>query len=614
MKLSSKKTIATIFAMVIALSGFSVTAYAANTANDLVTTAATEIGYTQGSDGYTKYGKYTGYTYDAWCKSFISWCAKEAGVPSSVITRYASCQMELNAFKKQGRFYDSAAHGGWYTPQKGDLIFFNWSGKDSRSKPDHIGIVEYSYGDYVYTIEGNSGNGEVRRNTYSLYDSCIVGYGVPAYDGNSSSSYTSSNTYTSTSTKEKWRINTPGGCILRSSPSSRASAVNYHFVNGKEFHVSEKVEVNGTTWGYTTSDGCGYINLSYCECLSGSSYSNTTTYKKPLVAPTLKIDVDGQTVTISWNKIESATHYDLRLYYADGSHLYDNWGGDPNETSLSFKMDPNTQYYVQVCAANDYGDYVYCNPIYFTTGSAVNSGKHFEDYPAVSVYEGIFYLSPRCAPNSCIDSEGGETLYDNYSHNTHLWTYLGNANQHFAIEFYEERDGKKLYTIKNTLTGQYLIMDKENNVTESPYILAKSKWYFIDCGNGYYKVINYFCNLALDIFNADSSNGSNAWCYDPSDMDNSAQLFKLNRVENSYNSNNSSSVNYYIYKTTTDLNVRASADPNGRKLGTLKAGSLVYSDYYITDYRGVNWWHINYNGYDAYVSGSYVTYVETVYN
>lgn len=73
-------------------------------------------------------------------------------------------------------------------------------------------------------------------------------------------------------------------------------------------------------------------------------------------------------------------------------------------------------------------------------------------------------------------------------------------------------------------------MHEEKNVTESPYKISLAKWYFIDCGNGYYKIINYFNDLAIDVYGAFSENGTNVWCYDPSDMNNAAQLFKLNSV------------------------------------------------------------------------------------
>ena len=250
---------------------------------------------------------------------------------------------------------------------------------------------------------------------------------------------------------------------------------------------------------------------------------------EPLSAPEVSVVTDGQVATISWNKIPAATHYDVRLYYADGRSLYDSWGGDPEQKSIRLKMDPG-DYKVQVCSADDNGNFVYCNPISFTI-TLPNSTKAFEDYSSVYVTEGTYYLSPMCAGSSyCIDSEGGEYLYDGYNHNIHLWEYLGNSNQQFSIEYAGDKGDKHLYYIKNNLTNQYLVSAEGKNVTETPYQISLSKWYFLDCGNGYYKIVNYFNDLALDIYNADGNNGANVWCYDPSDMNNTAQLFKLNSV------------------------------------------------------------------------------------
>ncbi len=270
-------------------------------------------------------------------------------------------------------------------------------------------------------------------------------------------------------------------------------------------------------------------NYVYCDFVYFSTGANES-----LIAPKLNVSVNGQAATISWDKTPNATRYDLRLYSADGTSIYDHWGNDPNETELSFKLWENSDYKVQVCSADDDGNYVYCDFVYFSTGSSNKSeslsNKSFEEYSSVSVTEGIYYFEPLCAPNSCIDSEGGETLYDGYNHNIHLWSYLGNSNQQFSIEYAGEKDGKKLYYIKNTLTNQYLTMHSEQNLIEAPYKVSLAKWYFIDCGNGYYKIINSFKDLAIDIYGANSENGTNAWCYDPSDMNNSAQFFKLHSV------------------------------------------------------------------------------------
>jgi len=270
-------------------------------------------------------------------------------------------------------------------------------------------------------------------------------------------------------------------------------------------------------------------NYVYCDPVYFS-----TSADESLTAPKLNVSVNDDIATISWDKVKNATRYDLRLYYADGTSIYNHWGDNPNETEFRFKLCENTDYKVQVCSADNNGNFVYCDCVYFTTGSSSNSeplsNKSFDEYSSVFVTEGIYYFEPLCAPNSCIDSEGGETLYDGYNHNIHLWSYLGNSNQQFSIEYAGEKDGKKLYYIKNTLTNQYLTMHSEQNLIEAPYKISLAKWYFIDCGNGYYKIINYFKDLAIDIYGANSENGTNAWCYNPSDMNNSAQLFKLNSI------------------------------------------------------------------------------------
>ncbi|MDE7288285.1 MAG: hypothetical protein K2N71_02120 [Oscillospiraceae bacterium] len=262
-------------------------------------------------------------------------------------------------------------------------------------------------------------------------------------------------------------------------------------------------------------------NLVYCNPVW------FTIESEPLVAPQINVSVNSQIATISWDKVNSATHYDLKLYYADGRLLYNNWGRSADELSLSFKMDPG-DYKVQVCSAYNNGNFVYCNPVYYSSN---NSDKPFEEYSSVSVSEGIYYFSPKCAPNSCIDSEGGETLY--FMMITIIIFIFGNISSS-ELSMPVKKTEKASNYIKNTLTNQYLLMYKENNVTESQYKVSLAKWYFIDCGNGYYKIINYFHDLAIDVYGAGSGNGTNVWCYDPSDMSNSAQLFKLNSVNQVY--------------------------------------------------------------------------------
>lgn len=176
-----------------------------NMAADLVAVAATQVGYCEGSlagtvagsNNLQKYGQwydnnvdYIGVTRAAWCAAFVSWCANQAGIPSSIITYHAYCPYGVNWFKNQGRFQYSASRGGSYVPKAGDIIYFAPSGSTVSS---HIGIVRYVSGGYVYTTEGNTSgqNGEVNdgggvfNKSYALSYSRIYGYGVPAYQDNS---------------------------------------------------------------------------------------------------------------------------------------------------------------------------------------------------------------------------------------------------------------------------------------------------------------------------------------------------------------------------------------------------------------------------------------------
>ena len=72
---------------------------------------------------------------------------------------------------------------GTTTPQSGDIITFNWD-KDTQQNDgwaDHIGIVERVENGWIHTIEGNSSNGVVRRNTYRVGHGNIRGFARPHY-------------------------------------------------------------------------------------------------------------------------------------------------------------------------------------------------------------------------------------------------------------------------------------------------------------------------------------------------------------------------------------------------------------------------------------------------
>ena len=157
-----------------------------NTGNqrvDIVEVAKTQIGNSNSGRKYRNDNL-------SWCASFVVWCARQANIDSSIIRNTGYADADDFGVTYKGRSADRST-GINYTPQSGDLIFFDWlyiNGKydgycyktPASSYGDHVGIVESVSGGYVYTIEGNSNN-RVRRCSYSLSSNDIKGYGVPNY-------------------------------------------------------------------------------------------------------------------------------------------------------------------------------------------------------------------------------------------------------------------------------------------------------------------------------------------------------------------------------------------------------------------------------------------------
>ncbi len=154
----------------------------------IIDIALSEVGYTQ-KNGYNKFSAEFGNGYTAWCNYFVVWCAKRAGVSAEAITGTSSyggnCYIYMSALRNQGRFF---VNDGSYTPQKGDLVFYNSTRSTSGST--HIGFVLSADENTVTTVEGNvtvNGTRGVGKNVRPRYsyvgDMIIIGFGVPAYSG-----------------------------------------------------------------------------------------------------------------------------------------------------------------------------------------------------------------------------------------------------------------------------------------------------------------------------------------------------------------------------------------------------------------------------------------------
>lgn len=131
--------------------------------------------YTYFSEWYIdNYESHPGWNqYTPWCGCFLSWAADQQkasidGAPP----RFADVDEGMKGFKDSRMWRERGDTNN--KPIPGDYVFFDW---DGGTDPDHVGAVLCVEGNFLYTIEGNSG-GKVAVNRYPLSDKRIVGYGV----------------------------------------------------------------------------------------------------------------------------------------------------------------------------------------------------------------------------------------------------------------------------------------------------------------------------------------------------------------------------------------------------------------------------------------------------
>jgi hypothetical protein len=100
-----------------------------------------------------------------WCAYFVSWAAKQAGVPLGEAGQGFGAVSAVASWAQRTGRWNPAASG--QPPQAGDLIV--WDGR-------HIGIVESVDADgKIHTVEGNSSN-MVTRRTHDASGDGASGY------------------------------------------------------------------------------------------------------------------------------------------------------------------------------------------------------------------------------------------------------------------------------------------------------------------------------------------------------------------------------------------------------------------------------------------------------
>ena len=133
----------------------------------IVSVALTQLG----NEGGQKFWSWYGFdSHVAWCACFASWCGDQTGlIESGKMPKFSLCDDGIAWFQSKGKWKSRG-----YSPAPGTLIFFDWNG-DGTS--DHVGIVEKTEENVIYTVEGNTSNMVAQRN-YNINDNTIMGYGL----------------------------------------------------------------------------------------------------------------------------------------------------------------------------------------------------------------------------------------------------------------------------------------------------------------------------------------------------------------------------------------------------------------------------------------------------
>ena len=127
-----------------------------------------------------------------WCATFISWAVAETTksgyvLPTPILFAHVDefwtgADPDFPSFtgQKLNNLSASIALNNKIRIKPGDMIFFDWE-RDNFDTPigtlEHVGIVLFTEGDYIYTIEGNSNN-QVALQRYHAANPNIVGYGI----------------------------------------------------------------------------------------------------------------------------------------------------------------------------------------------------------------------------------------------------------------------------------------------------------------------------------------------------------------------------------------------------------------------------------------------------
>ncbi len=345
-----------------------------NQRTDIVNVALSQVGYREGSysgdyggadDG--SYNNYTEYNYwyhnyvssgmpvggdsAPWCATFVSWCAEQANIPTSILKRSTAASPYSCYFNIP---HTHASDD--YFPEPGDLVFY---GPNDKGDHYHVGIVatvDKSTG-YITTIEGNTnsnGSAEgytVYRHTRHYQHSTICCYGRPNYE--------------TTTVPEKPTILTTTAYYAEGSDI----AISWNAVSGNTYYwiniyKDGELVVNQSMGNETTYTLENAAKGEYTFAVSannslgtsgGSSYSFLVGMapEVPTITTTATYYATGTDVTVNWTAVFGNTYYWVNIYKDEVLIVNETAG---NRTSFTFEAAEAGAYKFVVSANNGAGN------------------------------------------------------------------------------------------------------------------------------------------------------------------------------------------------------------------------------------------------------------------
>lgn len=223
-------------------------------------------GHTPLARGYKV--KYT----DAWCATFVSAMAIKCGL-TDIIPTECGCGQMIELFQKLGEWQENDA----YTPQPGDVIFYDWddSGSgDNTGWPDHVGIVETVSGPTFKVIEGNINNA-VGRRAMTVNGKNIRGYGVPKFTGSPTISGGTSSGSSNSGTGETVHTVVSGDTLTKIAQkygtTVQALADYNNISNPNKINVGQKIKIPTSAGSYEVGDIVNFTGTTHYTSANAAS-------------------------------------------------------------------------------------------------------------------------------------------------------------------------------------------------------------------------------------------------------------------------------------------------------------------------------------------------------